>query len=63
MAKWEEEGGRMSVSQIDVSMNAPIRHQRPSILGKKGGKKRKRKKKITINTTWTTVRGQKVTAA
>lgn len=28
MAKWEE-GGRMSISHIDVSMNAPIRHQRP----------------------------------
>jgi len=28
IAKWEE-GGRMSVSHIDVSMNAPIRHQRP----------------------------------
>lgn len=24
-----EEGGRMDVSQLDVSMNAPIRHQRP----------------------------------
>lgn len=24
-----EEGGRMNVSQLDVSMNAPIRHQRP----------------------------------
>lgn len=28
-ASKREEGGRMNVSQLDVSMNAPIRHQRP----------------------------------
>lgn len=33
MAK-REEGGRVSVSHIDVSMNAPIRHQRPGIREK-----------------------------
>lgn len=33
MAKWEE-GGRMSVSKIDVSMNAPIAIRGPAFLQK-----------------------------